>query len=63
MTRVFTEAGAAVPVTVLEAGPCSVLQTKSDDSDGYSSVQIGFGAKKHKRASKAELGARPQGGT
>ena len=56
MTRIFTEEGRAVPVTVLEAGPCSVLQVKSPDPDGYRAVQIGFGAKKPKRTSKAELG-------
>ena len=56
MTRVFTEEGRAVPVTVLEAGPCSVLQVKTPGSDGYAAVQVGFGAKKHKRSSKAQLG-------
>lgn len=56
MTRIFTEEGRAVPVTVLEAGPCPVLQVKSERSDGYSAVQVGYGAKKHKRSSKAELG-------
>ncbi len=56
MTRIFTEEGRSVPVTVLEAGPCPVLQVKSEQPDGYSAVQVGYGAKKHKRASKAELG-------
>ena len=56
MTRLFTEEGRAVPVTVLEAGPCTVVQVKSPDSDGYEAVQIGFGQRKHKRATKAELG-------
>ena len=56
MTRVFTDEGRSVPVTVLEAGPCPVLQVKSEQSDGYSAVQVGFGAKKHKRTSKAEIG-------
>ena len=56
MTRIFTDEGRSVPVTVLEAGPCPVLQVKSEQSDGYSAVQVGFGAKKHKRTSKAELG-------
>lgn len=56
MTRVFTDEGRSVPVTVLEAGPCPVLQVKSEQSDGYSAVQVGFGAKKHKRTSKAEMG-------
>ncbi|MDE2979551.1 MAG: 50S ribosomal protein L3 [Gemmatimonadota bacterium] len=56
MTRVFTDEGRAVPVTVLEAGPCAVLQVKTDTSDGYAAVQVGFGAMKHKRTSKPRLG-------
>ena len=56
MTRIFTEKGRAVAVTVLEAGPCPVVQVKTPGSDGYAAVQIGFGARKHKRTSKAELG-------
>ena len=56
MTRVFSDDGHSVPVTVLEAGPCSVVQVKEPGHDGYSAVQIGFGARKHKRSSKAELG-------
>lgn len=56
MTRVFTDEGRSVPVTVLEAGPCSVVQVKNGESDGYSAVQVGFGARKHKRATRAELG-------
>ena len=56
MTRIFDEGGAAVPVTVVEAGPCPVLQIKSAETDGYAAVQLGFGAQKDKRASKAEKG-------
>lgn len=56
MTRVFTDEGRAVPVTVLEAGPCPVLQVKTDSSDGYAAVQVGFGAMKPKRTSRARLG-------
>ena len=56
MTRVFTDEGRAVPVTVLRAGPCPVMQIKSEDADGYAAVQVGYGAKKHKRSSRAELG-------
>lgn len=62
MTRIFTDEGRSVPVTVLEAGPCSVVQVKGEDSDGYTAVQVGFGAKKHKRTSKAELGHAAQAG-
>ena len=56
MSRIFDERGAAVPVTVVEAGPCPVLQIKTPETDGYSAVQLGFGAQKEKRASKAEKG-------
>ncbi len=56
MTRIFDQEGRAVPVTVLEAGPCPIVQIKETDRDGYAAVQVGFGAKKHKRTSKAELG-------
>ena len=56
MTRVFTEEGRSIACTVLEAGPCPVVQVKSEDTDGYAAVQVGFGARKPKRSSKAELG-------
>ena len=56
MTRIFDEVGTAISVTIVEAGPCPVLQIKSEDSDGYAAVQLGFGAKKDSRASKAEKG-------
>ena len=46
MTQVFSADGAAVPVTVIEAGPCTVVQVKSKENDGYPSVQLGFGARK-----------------
>lgn len=48
MTRRFQEDGRSVPVTVIEAGPCVVTQVKSERSDGYWAVQLGFGAKKPK---------------
>ena len=56
MTRIFDDGGAAVPVTVVEAGPCPVLQVKSEETDGYTAIQLGFGAQKDKRANKAEKG-------
>jgi large subunit ribosomal protein L3 len=62
MTRVFDTEGAAVPVTVVEAGPCPVVQVRSAEADGYSAVQLGFGKKKTKRSSKAELGHAAQVG-
>jgi len=48
MTRQFQEDGRSVPVTVIQAGPCVVTQVKTEASDGYSAIQIGFGAKKPK---------------
>jgi large subunit ribosomal protein L3 len=48
--------GRVVPVTVVEAGPCPVVQVKTTETDGYSAVQLGFGAQKDIRASKAEKG-------
>jgi large subunit ribosomal protein L3 len=56
MTRIFNDEGVQIPVTVIEAGPCPVVQVKSDTPDGYSAVQLGFGAQKAKRASKPEVG-------
>ncbi len=56
MTRIFDEVGTAISVTIVEAGPCPVLQIKSEDTDGYAAVQLGFGAQKDSRASKAEKG-------
>ena len=54
MTQVFTEDGNVVPVTVVEAGPCVVLQVKTVENDGYDSVQLGFADKK--RPNKPEAG-------
>ena len=48
MTQIFTEDGALVPVTVLQAGPCVVTQVKTAENDGYSAVQVGFVDKKEK---------------
>lgn len=48
MTRKFIEDGRSVPVTVIQAGPCVVTQIKTEATDGYSAVQIGYGAKKPK---------------
>jgi len=52
MTQVFSDEGAAVPVTVIEAGPCVVIQKKTRETDGYDAIQIGFGRKKAKRVTK-----------
>jgi large subunit ribosomal protein L3 len=56
MTRVFTEAGETVPVTVIEVLPNRVAQVKSDDKDGYRAVQVTFGAKRQSLLSKAVAG-------
>jgi large subunit ribosomal protein L3 len=57
MTRIFDpESGAATPVTVIEAGPCPVVQVKTVDSDGYEAYQLAFDPVKERKLSKAELG-------
>ncbi len=56
MTQIFDDAGAAVPVTVIEAGPCPVTHVRTPDVDGYSAIQLAWGAKKDKRTTRAELG-------
>jgi len=56
MTQVFLEDGTAVPVTVVQAGPCRVLQVLSKDRDGYEAVQLGFEDKPRRLASRSERG-------
>ncbi|GAC41074.1 50S ribosomal protein L3 [Paenibacillus popilliae] len=56
MTQVFTVEGNVVPVTVIEAGPCVVLQKKDVENDGYEAIQIGYADKKKKRSTKPEAG-------
>lgn len=56
MTQVFDEAGNAIPVTVVQAGPCIVTQIKTSDTDGYSAVQLGFDEVAEKALNKPELG-------
>lgn len=56
MTRVFTEDGRWIHVTLVEAGPCTVVQKKTQDSDGYDAVQVGFGEVKESRLNKPVLG-------
>lgn len=56
MTQIFDEAGRVIPVTVIEAGPCTVVQKKTADKEGYHSVQLGFGDVAEKRISKPERG-------
>lgn len=56
MTQIFNEDGTLVPVTVLEAGPCVVVQKKTIENDGYNSIQVGFGLIKEKKAIKPVKG-------
>jgi large subunit ribosomal protein L3 len=56
MTQLFAEDGKVERVTVLEAGPCPVTAIRTDDRDGYTAVQLAFGAGKEKHLTKAELG-------
>lgn len=56
MTQIFTEDGVLIPVSVIEAGPCPVVQKKTDEVDGYTAVQVGFADKKERRANKPEKG-------
>lgn len=56
MTQVYDSENCLVPVTVVEAGPCPVVQIKTQETDGYNAIQIGFSAQKETRLSKAELG-------
>ena len=56
MTQIFDETGAAVPLTLIEAGPCDVTQVRRPERDGYSEVQMGFGEVKPKRLTGGQLG-------
>jgi large subunit ribosomal protein L3 len=56
MTQIFDEAGKMIPVTVIEAGPCVVVQKKTTENDGYQAVQIGFGDMSDKQANKPQKG-------
>lgn len=56
MTRIYDEKGAVVPVTVVEAGPCAVIQVKNEKSDGYNAVQLGFGEVKPKHSTMPLMG-------
>ena len=56
MTQIYDESGKAVPVTVVQAGPCKVLQVKTEDSDGYTAVKLGFEDKPRRLAGKSERG-------
>ncbi|MCL2512655.1 MAG: 50S ribosomal protein L3 [Oscillospiraceae bacterium] len=63
MTQVFDDSGKVVPVTVVEAGPCTVIQKKTAEKDGYDAVQVGFGDVKLQRVSKPLKGHFAKGDT
>ena len=56
MTRLFSDAGECIPVTVLEAGPNSVVQKKTEEKDGYAALQLGYAERRRKTLSKPQLG-------
>ncbi|PCJ46330.1 MAG: 50S ribosomal protein L3 [Candidatus Neomarinimicrobiota bacterium] len=53
MTQIFNDGGQAIPVTVVEGGPCVVTQVKTHASDGYDAIQVGYGERKNKHSNKA----------
>ena len=56
MTQVFEDTGKVIPVTVIEAGPCPIVQIKTQERDGYQAVQLGFGKRKENKFNSPELG-------
>jgi large subunit ribosomal protein L3 len=56
MTQVFNEKGEAVPATLIEAGPCPIVQVKTQEKDGYTALQLGFGNKREKNLTKPVIG-------
>ena len=63
MTQVYHQSGQAIPVTVVEAGPCIVTQVKNKTIDGYDAIQVGFGDRKPKHSNKALNGHFNKAGT
>lgn len=62
MTRLYDEQGCAMPVTVMQAGPCVVVDVKTQEKNGYSALLLGYGVRKAKNASKALLGISKRAG-
>ncbi|MBO5727956.1 MAG: 50S ribosomal protein L3 [Oscillospiraceae bacterium] len=62
MTQIFNEAGHAVPVTVIQVGPCTVVQKKTKEKDGYEAVQLGFNTIPERKLTKPELGHQKKAG-
>lgn len=56
MSQVFDEAGVVTPVTIIQAGPCYVTQVKTEETDGYTAVQVGFQETKERRLTRGQLG-------
>ena len=56
MTQVFDEKGEIIPATVIEAGPCPIVQVKTPQKDGYAAIQVGFGVKREKNLTKPVVG-------
>ena len=62
MTQIFDEAGRVVPVTLIQAGPCTVMQKKTAEKDGYEAIQLGFENAKEKHMTKPEIGHQKKAG-
>ena len=58
MTQIFDEAGRVVPVTLIQAGPCTVVQKKTAEKDGYEAIQLGYQEIPERKLTKPELGDR-----
>jgi large subunit ribosomal protein L3 len=56
MSQIFAADGTLIPVTIIQAGPCTIVQKKTPNRDGYSAIQLGFGSRKPQRATKALIG-------
>ena len=62
MTQIFDESGRVVPVTLIQAGPCTVVQKKTAEKDGYNAIQLGFENAKEKHLTKPEIGHQKKAG-
>jgi len=63
MTQIFDESGKAIPVTVIQAGPCTITQIKTAQTDGYAAIQVGYGEVSQKALTRPELGHLAKSGT
>ena len=61
MTQIFDEAGKVIPVTVIQAGPCTVVQKKTEEKDGYTAVQLGFEEVPERKLYQARAGPQQEG--